>query len=111
MGELEAAMGRRCLQNVTNRAMLKIRASTSFRLPSNALSTTKHWPPIFQGVPKANYTFKINLADLAKKEGIKILCVIVPLLKSSYQMLIWTHMFSLTDRTSDPLFILMVKSR
>lgn len=94
--KLEEAMGRRCLQNITNRVMLQIRASTSSRLPSNALSTMKHWPPTFQGISKANYTFRMNIAGLAIKEGIKILHVIVPLL-SSYQMMIWTHLLSLID--------------
>lgn len=85
--------------------MLQIRASTSCRLPSNVLSTMKHWPPTFQGISKANYTFKINLADLAIKDS-NILHVTVPLLRSSYQMLIWTLLLlSLTDSTSDSLII------
>lgn len=65
----------------------------------------KHQLPTFQGISKANYTFKMNLADLAIKEDIKILHVIVPLLKSSYQMLIGTHLLSLTESTSDHLII------
>lgn len=96
-------MGRRCLQDITYRARLQISASTSCRLPSNALPIMKHQPPTFQGISKVNYTFKMNLTDLAIKKDIKILHVIIPLLKGSYQMLIWTHLLYLTESTSDHL--------
>lgn len=96
-------MERSCLQKVTNRAMLAVRASTSHRLPSNALSTVKHWPPFMQGISKANYACAMNLADLAIKGAMRIPRFTVPLLKSSYLPLIWPHLLSLTDRTSDHL--------
>lgn len=63
----------------------------------------KHWPPIMQGISKANYTFKIDLAYLVIKGATRIPRVIVPLLKSTYFLLIWPHLLSLTERTSDHL--------
>jgi len=102
-GKLEEPMERSCLQKVTKRPIPAVRAPTCRRLPSKVLSTQKHWPPIMQQIFKANYACKMNLADLAVKRAMRIPRVTLPLLKSSYLVLIWPHLLSLTDRTSDHL--------